>query len=541
MKSIEEKMKSMIERKNLIESGEIFLGLELGSTRIKAVLIDAKGKVLETGGYDWENQFVDGIWTYDLDEVWKGIQECYQDLRIHVKESYQTSLTTIKAIGISGMMHGYLPFNKDGNQLAPFRTWRNNITGQAAHKLTSLFQYNIPQRWSIAHLYHSILQNEDYVSKIDYITTLAGYVHWKLTGRKVLGIGEASGMFPIDVQAKTFYPRMLKQFDHLVEEKHYPWKAEEILPKVLVAGEHAGNLTADGARLLDVSGDLQAGIPFCPPEGDAGTGMVATNSVAEKTGNVSAGTSAFAMVVLEKELSRVYEELDMVTTPSGSLVAMAHSNNCTTDLNAWISVFDEGLRAFGIKVTKGQLYETLLKQALQGDSDCGNLLSYCFHSGEHAVGLSKGCPLFIHPTKSRFNLANFMRVHLYTCFGAMKMGMDILMKTEKVQVDRILAHGGIFKTKGVAQRMLSAAMGMPVEVMENAGEGGPWGMALLAAYMMAGEKSGSLEKYLAENIFSGNKVDVLFADQEEIQGYEIFMEKYMKGLDIEHTALSIGM
>lgn len=528
----------VVERKKLIESGKIYMGMELGSTRIKAVLIDLEGQVLETGGYDWENQLEDGIWTYELAEVWKGIRECYQDLRKRVRERYNTSLKLIKAIGISGMMHGYLPFDKEGNQLAPFRTWRNNITSKAARELTDLFGYNIPQRWSIAHLYHSVIQNEEHVSRIDYLTTLAGYVHWKLTGKRIMGVGEASGMFPIDMETKDFNSEMLDKFDNLVKNRHYPWKIREILPEVLVAGECAGYLTEEGANLLDVSGELQAGCPLCPPEGDAGTGMVATNSVAEKTGNVSAGTSAFAMVVLEKELTRVYEELDMVTTPSGSLVAMAHSNNCTTDINTWMSLFDECLKAFGMEVTKDQLYSTLLEQALQGDPDCGNLLSYCFHSGEHVVGLSEGCPLFVHPTKSNFNLPNFIRTHLYTCFGAMKIGMDILIKKEKVQIEKILAHGGLFKTKRVAQRMLSAVVGVPVEVVEHSGEGGAWGMALLAAYMMACEEPLSLENYLSDHIFAKSQTEILLADCEEMQGYEKFMRNYRDGLVIEQAALA---
>ena len=521
-----------------IESGKAVLGIELGSTRIKAVLVDQMGAVIEIGGFDWENSLVDGVWTYSLDEVWTGIQACYKDLCDRVKEKYDVRINKLSAMGVSAMMHGYLTFDNEGNQLAEFRTWRNNFTGQAADELTEVFQYNIPQRWSIAHLYQAILNGEDHVKDISYLTTLAGYVHWKLTGEKVMGVGEASGMLPIDLNAKDFNQEMIEKFDLLISNNKYSWNLKDILPKVLVAGEEAGTLTEEGALLLDPSGNLQSGTKFCPAEGDAGTGMVATNSIAKKTGNVSAGTSAFAMVVLEKELSRVHKELDMVTTPTGDLVAMAHSNNCTSDINAWMEIFNQCLGAFGVKVTAGELYKTLFEKALEGDDDCGDLLSYCFYSGEHGVGLSEGCPMFLHPANAKFNLANFMRTHLYTCFGAMKLGMDILTKEENVKIDKILGHGGIFKTKGVAQNILSAALEVPVVVMETAGDGGAWGIALLALYLDRKEQVGTLENFLNSEIFGAAESLMVEPEENIVEGYERFLENYKKGLSVEQEAVS---
>lgn len=531
-------MNLVSELRNTIESGKATLGIELGSTRIKAVLIDQNGSVLETGGFDWENSFINGIWTYSLEDVWRGIQSCYRNLCDRLKEQYDVKITRLSAIGISAMMHGYLPFDKDGNQLSEFRTWRNNITGRAADELTELFQYNIPQRWSIAHLYQAILNKEEHVKDISYLTTLAGYVHWKLTGEKVVGIGEASGMLPIDLDKKDFNKDMIEKFNSLVANSEYVWNLNDILPKVLVAGEDAGMLTAEGALLLDPLGDLQSGVKFCPAEGDAGTGMVATNSIAKKTGNVSAGTSAFAMVVLEKELSNVHKELDMVTTPTGDLVAMAHSNNCTSDINAWMEIFNQCLEAFGINVTESELYKILFEKALEGDDDCGDLLSYCFYSGEHGVGLSEGCPMFLHPANSKFNLANFMRTHLYTCFGAMKLGMDILTKNENVKIDKILGHGGIFKTKGVAQNILSAALEVPVVVMETAGDGGAWGIALLALYLDKKGKYKTLENFLNNEIFATTESLIVEPEENIIQGYGRFLENYKNGLEVEREAVN---
>ena len=413
------------EAKQAILDNKTALGIEFGSTRIKAVLVDGNNAPIASGGHEWENRYENGVWTYSLEDIWSGIQDCYQQMAKDVQEKYGVELTSVGAIGISAMMHGYMAFDKAGNLLVPFRTWRNNITGEASRKLSELFQYNIPQRWSIAHLYQAILSGEEHVKDIDFITTLAGYVHWKLTGEKVLGVGDASGMFPIDSTTRNWNKEMLAKFDELVAPKGYPWKVEDILPKVLVAGEKAGTLTEEGAKLLDPTGKLQAGIPVCPPEGDAGTGMAATNSVRVRTGNVSAGTSVFAMVVLEKALEKVHEEIDMVTTPAGDAVAMVHCNNCTSDLNAWVNIFKEFAEAFGMKVEMNDLFGTLYNKALEGDPDCGGLLSYCYFSGEHMTGFEEGRPLFVRSPESKFNLANFMRVHLSTSLGALKTGMDI--------------------------------------------------------------------------------------------------------------------
>ena len=529
----------MVDNKQTVEIDKAVIGIELGSTRIKAVMADGAGTILAKGEFAWENHFVDGIWTYGLDEAWTGLQQCYAALRKDVKERYGSELRRVAAIGISGMMHGYLPFDGEGRQLAPFRTWRNNMTGDAASALTKLFQYNIPQRWSIAHLYHAILQEEPHVGEVRFLTTLAGYVHWKLTGQKCLGIGEASGMFPMDIAARDYNRNMLDQFDELVREKGFAWNLRDILPKVLAAGEPAGKLTEEGAKLLDISGSLAPGIPLCPPEGDAGTGMVATNSVRVRTGNISAGTSAFAMLVLEKELSRVYENLDMVTTPSGKLVAMAHSNNCSTAINAWANVFHECLTAFGVEKTASEVYETLFRQAEKGDEDCGGLMAYCFYSGEHGVGLSQGCPMFLHPAKAKFTLANMMRMQIYTAFAAMKLGIDTLLKTEGAKIDRVIGHGGIFKTPGVAQKILAAALNTPIAVMETAGEGGAWGIALLAAYSLRDDGL-PLEDYLENHVFRKFHATEAQPDAAEAAGYEQFIRQYKNYLKVEALAAELS-
>ncbi|EXI62020.1 ATPase [Mannheimia granulomatis] len=529
----------MQNEKQLIEQGNIVIGIELGSTRVKAVLIGPDGTILATGGADWGNRLIDGIWTYHQHEVWEKLQAAYIDLTKTVKEKYHAIIRNAKALGISAMMHGYLPFDKQGKQLVPFRTWRNNITLEASEKLTELFQYPIPQRWSIAHLYQALLNNEPHLNEVNHITTLSGYVHWQLTGEKVLGIGDASGMFPIDTNSLSYNKKMLSQFSQYISQFNMPWQLEEILPKVLVAGEFAGKLTEKGARLLDPSGNLQAGIPLCPPEGDAGTGMIATNCIKEKTGNISAGTSAFAMIVLEKMLSKVYSELDIVTTPAGKLVAMAHANNCTSDINAWVKLFGECLETFGVNIYTEELYEMLFLQALQGDADCGGLLSYGFHSGEHNVGLSEGCPIFLHPTKSHFNLANFMRVHLYTSFGAMKLGMDILINQEKVEISRILGHGGIFKTEGVAQKILASALNIPLATASTASNGGAWGIALLANFLEVSD-SYNLENYLDKQIFNTTNLNLIQPDKAITEGYERFMQRYITGIPIVEKALYLN-
>ena len=527
----------MSDVKSMIEAGKTSLGIEFGSTRIKAVLVGEDNAPIASGSHEWENRLDNGVWTYTLEDIWTGLQDCYRDLAVDVKKQYDVELTTVGALGFSAMMHGYMVFDKAGEQLVPFRTWRNTMTEQAAKELTELFRFNMPQRWSGAHLYQAILNKEEHVKDIDFFTTLAGYIHWKLTGQKVLGIGDASGMFPIDPETKQYHAAMIQKFDLLVADKNYPWKLKDILPKILVAGENAGILTPEGAKLLDPSGNLEAGIPLCPPEGDAGTGMAATNSVAKRTGNVSAGTSVFAMVVLEKELKKVYPEIDLVTTPDGSLVGMVHANNCTSDLNAWVGLFREFAESFGMEVDMNQLFGTLYNKALEGDKDCGGLLSYGYLSGENITGVTEGRPLFVRSPESRFNLANFMRTHLYTSLGALKVGMDILLKEEHVQIDKILGHGGLFKTKGVGQGILAAAIDTPVSVMETAGEGGPWGMALLASYMLNKESDETLAHYLSEKVFAGNKGTSMDPDPEDVKGFETFIERYKKGIAIEKAAL----
>ncbi|MCR5507413.1 MAG: FGGY-family carbohydrate kinase [Lachnospiraceae bacterium] len=521
--------------KELIENGKAVMGLEFGSTRIKAVLIDEEHKPIATGAYDWENEFKDGVWTYDINLIHEGLKSCYADLKKDVKEKYGVSVKKLGAIGISGMMHGYLPFDKDDNLLAPFRTWRNTITGVAAAELTKEFDFNIPQRWSIAHLYQAILNGEEHVKDVSFFTTLAGYIHYRLSGEKVLGVGEASGMFPIDDNTCDFNAGMIEKFDALVSGKGYGWKLKDILPKVLSAGEDAGTLTAEGAKFLDPSGELEAGIPMCPPEGDAGTGMVATNSVLKRTGNVSAGTSFFAMVVLEKSLSKVHEELDMVTTPDGSPVAMAHCNNGTTDLNGWVNLFKEYEEAKGNKPDMGELYGLLYNKALEGDKNCGGLLAYNYNAGEAITGLNAGRPLFVRTPDAKFTLSNFMRSHLYASLSTLKIGCDILFKEEKAGVDKLYGHGGFFKTKGVGQSMLAAAMNAPVAVMKTAGEGGPWGMAILAAYMLNG-KGVTLPDYLKDKVFGGDEGDVINPDPADVAGFDEYIIAYKKTLPAEAAA-----
>jgi sugar (pentulose or hexulose) kinase len=520
-----------------IANGKTALGIEFGSTRIKAVLIGADHAPLASGSYEWENRYENGVWTYHLDEVWAGLQASYRQLSAEVLEKYGIPLQAVGVIGFSGMMHGYLPFDRDGNLLAPFRTWRNTMTGQAAEQLTELFQFNIPQRWSIAHLCQAILNKESHVKDISYLTTLAGYVHWQLTGQKVMGVGEASGMFPIDSTVNDYEARMVTQFNARLAAENLAWKLPDILPKVLVAGESAGALTEDGARLLDPTGQLKAGIPLCPPEGDAGTGMVATNSVGARTGNVSAGTSVFAMLVLEKALSKLYPEIDMVTTPAGKPVAMVHSNNCTSDLNAWVELFHEFAQVLGVEVSPSKLFETLYQQALTADADGGGLLAYAYLSGEHITHMESGRPLFVRTPESRFTLANFMRTHLFSALGALKIGMDILFEQEKVALDQLLGHGGFFKTPVVGQKMMAAAMNVPVLVMETAGEGGAWGIALLAAYRLRKPENEPLEAYLANQVFAGQNGTTIAPVPADVAGFAAFMERYKKGLVIERAAV----
>ncbi|MFZ1043015.1 MAG: FGGY-family carbohydrate kinase [Anaerolineales bacterium] len=519
-----------------IESGKTALGVEFGSTRIKAVLIGEDHTPLASGSYEWENRYENGVWTYHLEDVWIGLQDSYRKLSDEVFEKYTAPLKRVGVIGISAMMHGYLAFDRNGNQLAPFRTWRNTMTGQAAEQLTDLFQFNIPQRWSIAHLYQAMLNKEPHIKDIHHQTTLAGYVHWKLTGQKVLGVCEASGMFPIDSKTNGYDKRMMGLFNERLEAEKLPWQLQDILPGVLAAGEAAGLLTDVGAKLLDPTGQLQAGIPLCPPEGDAGTGMVATHSVAERTGNVSAGTSVFAMIVLEKPLSKLYPEIDMVTTPAGKPVAMVHSNNCTSDLNAWVELFREFTQALGVEMSESKLFEMLYKKGLNGDADCGGLLAYNYFSGEHLTHLEEGRPLFVRMPESRFTLSNFMRAHLFSALGALKVGLDIF-EQEKVKIDQILGHGGFFKTQEVGQRIMAAAMNVPVSVMDTAGEGGAWGIALLASYMLHKADDESLEAFLSNKVFAAENGTTIAPDPKDVAGFTAFMERYKKGLVIERAAV----
>ena len=525
------------EAKAAIIANKTALGIEFGSTRIKAVLVDDKNQPIASGAHEWENRYENGVWTYSLDDIWTGIQDCYQDMAKDVKAKYDIELESVGAFGVSAMMHGYMPFNKEGELLVPFRTWRNNITGEASEKLMVLFNYNIPQRWSIAHLYQAILNGEEHVPYVDFFTTLAGYVHWRLTGRKVLGVGDASGMFPIDIHTGDYDQAMIQKFDKLVADQNYRWNLRDILPRVLAAGEEAGVLTEEGASLLDPSGDLQAGIPLCPPEGDAGTGMVATNSVAKRTGNISAGTSIFAMVVLEKELSKVYPQIDLVTTPDGALVGMVHCNNCTSDINAWVNLFREFGEMYGLTFDMNDLFTKLYSVALKGDPDCGGMISYNYFSGEPVTGFDAGAPLFVRDAESKFTLANTMRMHLYSALAALKSGMDLMLKEEGVQVDQLFGHGGFFKTPVVGQRVMAAGMNAPITVMDTASEGGAWGIAVLAAFLAKKKDGQSLGEFLNEEIFAGNKGVKMDPMAEDVEGFEKFMEKYMKNLPAEKAAV----
>ena len=527
----------MITPKQTIQQGKAILGIEFGSTRIKAVLIDGENKPIAQGSHAWENQLVDGLWTYSIDAIWNGLQDCYADLRKDVQKQYGVEIENLAAIGISAMMHGYMAFNDKDEILVPFRTWRNTNTGKAAAELSKLFNYNIPLRWSISHLYQCILDGDKHVSDIKFQTTLAGYIHWQLTGEKVLGVGDASGMIPVDPQTKTYNAKMVEKFDQLIAPKKLGWKLLDIFPRVLVAGENAGSLTAEGAKRLDPSGHLKAGIPFCPPEGDAGTGMAATNAVKQRTGNVSAGTSSFSMIVLEKDLSKPYEAIDMVTTPDGSLVAMVHCNNCTSDLNAWVNLFKESLELMGQKVDMDELYGRLYNNALTGDADCGGLLAYNYISGEPVTGLAEGRPMFVRSANDKFNLANFMRVHLYGSIGVLKIGNDILLKEEKIKIDRITGHGGLFRTKGVGQRVLAAALNSPISVMETAGEGGAWGIALLASFVVNNDKKQNLADWLDAKVFAGNTGTEIAPTPADVEGFNKYIETYKAGLAIEKAAV----
>jgi len=523
--------------KQTIEAGKAILGIEFGSTRIKAVLINQDNKPIAQGSHEWENQLVDGLWTYSTEAIWYGLQDCYADLRKAVLNQYGCEITMLAGIGFSAMMHGYMAFNEKQEILVPFRTWRNTNTGEAAAELSKLFNYNIPLRWSISHLYQCILENNEHVKDIKYLTTLAGYVHWQVTGEFVLGVGDASGMIPVDPATKTYDATMVEKFDKLIAPKGYSWKLLDILPKSLNAGESAGFLTPEGAQKLDVSGHLKAGIPVCPPEGDAGTGMVATNAVKQRTGNVSAGTSSFSMIVLEKPLTKPYEMIDMVTTPDGSLVAMVHCNNCTSELNEWVKMFREYEHLVGVKQDKHMVYRVLYNYALQGDPDCGGLVAYNYVSGEPVTGLAEGRPLFVRSPDDKFTLANFMRAQLYSSLCVLKIGNDILLKEEQIKVDRLTGHGGLFKTKGVGQRILAAALNTPISVMETAGEGGAWGIALLSAFQVRNPQNLSLEDYLDKVVFAGNTGTSIAPTAEDVAGFDRYTENYKRCLPIEQSAV----
>ncbi|MGE6579111.1 xylulokinase [Paenibacillus xylanexedens] len=523
--------------KQAIVRGETSLGIEFGSTRIKAVLMDHHFNTICSSSYEWENQLIGVYWTYPMDEMIHGLQQTYHQLKQVIETNYGVTIQKIGSIGCSAMMQGYIALDQNGELLVPFRTWRNATTGKAASELTEKFQFKIPERWSIAHLYQAILNGEEHVTNINYITTLSGYIHRLLTGSKAIGIGDASGMFPIDESTLEYHEDMLKKFDDIIADKGYTWNLKDILPKVYTAGEHAGYLSEAGARLLDPSGNLKSNIPLCPPEGDAGTGMVATNSVQKRTGNISVGTSIFAMIVLDKNLSTVYPEIDIVTTPDGNPVAMVLANNCSSDINAWVDLFREFYEAMGQKPDMNQLFSVLFNEALKADADGGGLLSYGYYSGENITGIAKGRPLFVRSPESRFNLANFMRVHLFAAFAALRLGLDILTQKEHVTIEHIWAHGGLFKTPLVAQKMCASALNIPVSVMSTAGEGGAWGIAILASYMVNKQQHEGLAEYLTTKVFIDAEGQEISPNSADVNGFALFMERYTEGLAIEQSAV----
>ncbi len=522
----------------LIEKGHCSLGIELGSTRVKAILIDLEGHTLATGIYDWENSFLDGIWTYKEDEIKTSLKACFKNLKQDVFNKYKVSLKKLASLGISGMMHGYIALDKDKNIIAPFYTWRNTNTQESADYLTNLFNFNIPLRWSCAHVYQRILEKDSHLNKLDYVCTLSAYIHYLLTDEKVLGVGDASGMFPINDTTHDYDSDMKAKFDNLLKEKGYNFTLDSIFPKVLVAGERAGTLTKSGALLLDESGELECGIPLCPPEGDAGTGMVATNAVAPRTGNISAGTSIFAMIVLEHSLSKLHREIDMVMTPDGYPCAMSHANNGTTDLNALVHIFKEFTQILNIDISDNKLYESLYNISLSGDKDCGGILPYNYYSGENITMINEGRPILLRSVNSNFNLANLMRSYLYTSLAAVALGLDILFIEEKVKLDKITGHGGLFKTKVVGQTYMSAALKAPVAVMETASEGGAYGIAVLALFLHRVKEYKDLASFLNELIFKHVKETTISASKDDIQGFEVFKERYKKALDVQKTAIS---
>ena len=524
----------MDDLKRNLKSEDISIGIELGSTRIKTVAIDQNLSTVASGHFEWENQFIDGYWTYSINDIWVGLQKSYSAMTVEIKEKYDLTLRKVKSIGVSGMMHGYLAFDQNEDLLVPFRTWRNGNTAKAATLLSEAFQFNIPERWSIAHLYQAILDNESHVNRITYLTTLAGYVHWYLTGKKVLGIGDASGMFPIDIDTKSYRKDLLEEANHIFKTKYFEKSVEELLPEIKLAGESGGLLTEEGATLLDPSGNLEAGILMCPPEGDAGTGMVATNTVAQNTGNISAGTSAFAMIVLSNTLKDMYPEIDVVTTPDGSEVAMIHTNNCTSDINDWMNLFGEVLNVMGVDFSSDELYGHIFERSLSSDDNIGGLLSYNYVSGENITNVDTGYPLFIREPNYQFNLANFMKMHLFSAFSTLKIGMDLLKENEYIDIDKLIAHGGIFKTKDVAQQILASAFEQPITVMETASEGGAWGISVLA-YYAALDTEDSLDVFLNDSVFINTKEKTLQPVAQEVINFNNYVEKMKKGLSIEQS------
>ncbi|MBR3231522.1 MAG: ATPase, partial [Lachnospiraceae bacterium] len=526
----------MENRKQYLEEGQGYLGIELGSTRIKAVIIDDSFDVIASGSHTWENRLQNGVWTYTMEDISGGIRAAYADLKKDARERYGAALSSFRAIGISAMMHGYLPFDREGRLLSMFRTWRNISAHEAAERMTKLLQHNIPDRWSLAHLYDAILRNEEHVRSISFMTTLAGYIHFRLTGKKVIGVGDASGIFPVDTRTGDYREDLLAVFDREIEGKGYPWKTKELLPKVLRAGEDAGTLTKEGALFLDPEGLLTCGIPLCPPEGDAATGMIATNSIRKRSGNLSAGTSGFLMAVLENEIHSAKREIEQINTPDGSPVAMVHANNCTTDISAWVSLFGEFASLAGAKLSTDDLYGLLYRKALEGEKDAGGILSYNYHAGEFIAGLEQGCPLVVRTPDAAFDLANFMRAQLYGTVAVLRLGVDLLTK-EGVSLDAITAHGGLFKTPGVAQKLLAGALHIPVRVMETAGEGGAWGIAILAANLVRQDRSQSLPDYPDSKVFAHANYTVSEPDADDARGYDQYMEAYRSALDAERAAV----
>jgi sugar (pentulose or hexulose) kinase len=523
--------------RDAIVSGRTSLGIELGSTRIKACLVDAADPsvVLAVGSHDWENEYVDRMWTYSLDAVWSGLQAAYADLVADAERRHGSRPETYAAIGVSAMMHGYLPFDADDELLVPFRTWRNTTTGPAAAELTGLFGLNIPLRWSIAHLHQAVVDSEPHVEQVDFFTTLAGYVHWRLTGRKAIGVGDASGMFPIDPATKDYDAQLVERYEGLIAERTPNLRLTDILPEVLVAGQSAGELSADGAALLDPTGALRPGIPFCPPEGDAGTGMVATSAVAPRTGNVSAGTSIFAMVVLERPLTNIHHEIDIVTTPAGDPVAMVHCNNGASELAAWTGLFSRFAAITGAPLDADAVYDALFREALDGDADAGGLIAYNYLAGEPITGLDEGRPLVVRTPDSRLTLGSFMRAQLYGVFGTLALGMRVL-SSEGVALDRMFAHGGMFRTAGVAQRFLAGALDAPVSVSETASEGGAWGIAVLAAYLPASADT-DLDSFLRQRVFGGFEFETTEPHPDDVTGFGVYLERYRAGLAAERAAV----